>query len=118
MQRSSYINWLLDQNLRRDPIGDLSRWLIKEMDNGFDPTDMFCILEHEQVKDDFEKRKVIYEGLAEYGFLIKERNDKIVEISDLDALERKLDVAIKNEDYLKAAELRDEIKKLNCKGNV
>ena len=115
MQRSSYIDWLLDQNLRTDSIGELSRWLIKEMDNGFDPTDMFCILEHEQVKGNFEKRKTIYEGLAEYGFLIKERNDRIVEISELDALERKLDVAIRNEDYLKAAELRDEINKLNCR---
>jgi hypothetical protein len=111
MVRSSYIDWLLEQELRNDGVGDVARWLSAEMDKGFEPVDMFCLLDRTDGNDHlFESIKG---GLVEFAMTLKQ----YTEISDAEATESKLEVALRNEEYLKAAELRDQLKNIRKNNN-
>lgn len=111
MVRSSYIDWLLEQNFRKDAIGDVSRWLHDEMSNGFEPVDMFCLLDRADGNDHlFENIKG---GLVEFAMGLESYS----EITDEQTLKSKLDVSLRNEDYLKAAEIRDELNKIKREKN-
>lgn len=111
MERSTYIDWLLEQNLRADQIGDVARWLIKQIDEGFDPIDMYCLME--RAGEDLHLTESIQEGLIEYALMIQRTGGRIQVIGDEETLQMKLESALRNEDYEKAAKLRDEINRLN-----
>lgn len=106
MIRSSYIDWILEQNFRQDAIGDVSRWLHREISEGFEPVDMFCLLDRADGDDHlFENIK---SGLIEFAMGL----DAYSEISEEETLKSKLQVSLRNEEYLKAAEIRDELNKI------
>lgn len=106
MLRSSYIDWMLEQNFRQDSIGDVSRWLHKEMLEGFEPVDMFCMLD--RAGNDDHLFESIKNGLIEFSMGLHAYS----EISEEETLKSKLDVSLRNEEYLKAAEIRDELNKI------
>lgn len=115
MQRSTYIDWLLEQSFRPDHIGDAARWLTKKIDEGFDPVDMFCLLE--ATGEDLHLTEAVQEGLVEYAITLQQLGQRVSVITDEEALQMKLDSALRTEDYNKAAQLRDQINKIQTNKN-
>jgi len=106
MIRSSYIDWLMDQSHRSDEIGDASRWLIRHMRSGFEPIDMFDLLDKAASETNLEGLDIsIKRGLVEFATGL----ESYTEISEEQTLESKLEAALREEDYKKAARLRDEM---------
>lgn len=121
--RSSYIEWLFEQQYRTDDIGYLVKWVLLQSE--FDPVEFPDIL------DQIEKnplpdtmmgsseyhtkrlRSIAYESLVEFATELKgDEPPTIVVIEEKDILEQKLENALKYENYLEAAKLRDELNKL------
>ena len=121
--RSSYIEWLFEQQYRIDDIGYLVKWVLSF--DEFDPVEFPDILdqiEKNPLPDNMmgssehhtkRLRSIAYESLVEFATEIKgDEPPTIVVIEEKDILEQKLENALKYENYLEAAKLRDELNKL------
>lgn len=121
--RSSYIEWLFEQQYRTDDIGYLVKWVLLQSE--FDPVEFPDILDQIDKNplpdtmmgssEDHTKRlrSIAYESLVEFATELKgDEPPTIVVIEEKDILEQKLENALKYENYLEAAKLRDELNKL------
>jgi hypothetical protein len=111
--RSSYIEWLVEQKYRMDDIGLLSRWVLDEMNVGFTPIEFDDVLS--RIRDNAERSRKFFLNSTAYESLVEFATDIPIEsisiIDDSDVLEQRLENAVNNEEYEKAAEIRDEINK-------
>lgn len=111
--KSSYITWILEQNLRQDNVGIISRWILDQPE--FEPVEFHDILE--KTKDE-ELRSFAIESLVEYAGTIIEEGAIIKIIDDEEIDKERLNIALKHENYEEAAELRDRLNAIyqsNCK---
>jgi len=120
--RSSYIDWLLDQKDRVDDIGYLAKWVVSE---DFDPVEFPDIVERIKTNplpdtmmgsgedNSYNLRAIAYGSLVEYATILAENKSEVFIIDDTELNKEKLKNALRNEDYLEAARLRDELNKPN-----
>jgi len=120
--RSSYIDWLLDQKDRVDDIGYLAKWVVSE---DFDPVEFPDIVERIKTNplpdtmmgsgedNSYNLRAIAYGSLVEYATILAENKSEVFIIDDTELNKEKLKNALRNEDYLEAARLRDEFNKPN-----
>jgi hypothetical protein len=105
--RSSFIDWILEQNMRSDNIGVISRWVISEPN--FEPVEFHDILEK---VDNKELRGFAIEALVEYAGEIAEQGLGVKIIDEKEIDQERLNIAISQENYEEAAKLRDRLIKL------
>lgn len=104
--RSSYIDWLLEQQWRPDETGELARWVSAKPD--LEPLEFQDILE--EIGDDTDRKQQAFDTLLEFGIIIKEEGADINIIDSAEIDKYKLERAIRNENYEEAARLRDKQK--------
>ena len=115
--RSSFIDWLIEQQYRPDDVGNLSRWVLAESE--FEPLELNDILDRinadpdNTVEDPKKMKEHALSSLVEYGNILYDERDNINLniISDEAIQQEKLNIAIRNENYEEAAKLRDKINK-------
>ena len=103
--RSSFIDWLLEQQHRPDRVGTASRWLSREMNDGFDPIE----LEDIAIRAKNGMKDMVIESFLEFGIMLSKTKSKVSIIDDKEIDKEKLKRAVREEKYEEAAKLRDKI---------
>ncbi len=116
--RSSFIKWLVEQNHRIDNIGKISRWVNAEIETGFEPIELHCVLS--RILEKKEKKNLIKETQEAFLEFASELFGDVKDIEEMlisgvkiipedDVMDAKLDNAVRSENYEEAARLRDQI---------
>jgi len=114
--RSSFIDWLIEQQEADGKAGILSRWVLSEIE--FEPLEFHDILEriindpHGTVDDKAEMKAIAVYCLVDYASFLAEEGIGIKIIEDAEIDKERLNIALKNENYEEAAKLRDRLNKL------
>lgn len=111
MIRSSYIEWLLEQQWRTDEVGELARWVIAEPE--FVPLELHDILD----RCNDTMKIIAFESFVEFAENIP-KDKPITTISENDIDQERLNIAVSHENYEEAAKLRDKLNQNNIEFSI